>query len=258
MKSCVSEQFTGQDYANKLGKSDSIDCGDGQCCIYQSTSLDDTNQNCLSCANAATNDYTRDWSGVTEKTPSIVFTGSEGKTITLPYCNDAKVTTPQNNHQGVAISLQNAETNPNASQFGDPQDCLPGGKFSGQCQGMTGCSGTWGEDNLELASAPCRLGFSTSTGSGPASNCPNIYTIQNSGAANDCKFSTKPASGAGLRDICQPANAGRGGNCQEPDLDAMHLTDSDGGWPRIKSIELPEGAWVTAYDNYKSTSAQIN
>lgn len=244
---CTKAAFSGQDYQDDPSKHNCT----SQCCVYQSiTGTDDTTNNCRSCAEAVSDkNYARDWgvgaNNLSGKMPSVTFTNANDGAYVVPYCNQAGGSWGTNT-QGVAISLRDADTNKNTSQFGNPADCQAGGQFSGMCNGITGCDGLGGFNNEVLKSAPCRLGFS-STNSNPAANCPNIWTIQNTAgsAGASCQTSTKD------RRICTPKGVFDGGNCDDP-ADITQTLVADGGFPRVKQLTIPEGAWVTTYNNARA------
>jgi len=250
--SCTGESFTGAEYADRMNTAEAINCTD-QCCVYASTTLDSTIGGCTSCGAQGSNEassYYQDWSGASQnKAPYVKITGIGGNgnptEITLPYCNDATVSSGRN-HQGVAVSLNNGDSNPNLAKFGDPRECHGDGLFSGQCRGLTGCDGLWSGGLIESAD-PCRLGFSASDSPNPSTNCPNIYTLQNSGADNNCVNTVQDNT------ICNPHASVQGGNCNDPKVNNQHLV-TDAGYPRVTEIEIPEGAWVTVYDNGQSFS----
>lgn len=231
-------QFTGAEAV--VGGVDVYNCQE-QCCIYKSASLDNNTADCQSCTQAASkNNYSRDWSGVSDitgTTPTITFTNSEtDQKIELPYCNSAFST-----KQGIAMSLTDATTADNVGEFGDPADCMPGGAFEGRCAGITGCDGLWGTDQLDLNFAPCRLGFSSTRGN-PATNCPNLYTVENAG--RECLWSTK------FGRTCTPGQFGTSDpTCDAIQANDQYLTSGESGFPRVDQLTIPEGAWVTAFQS---------
>lgn len=243
---CLERQFTGAEYTASQSGSNPINCS-SQCCVYASGSTDNQSSDCASCGaqgSDPSNKYYRNWSGSAgSAVPSVTLTGWKDQTTVLPYCNAVGRTSGQN-HQGVAVSLSDVSTNQHATEFGDPAECRGTGKFAGKCHGLTGCDGLGGRNALILSNAPCRMGFSSTNPSNPATNCPNIYTLQNSGESANCRFSTTGDQ------QCVP-----GSTCDvdAADISRMNLTTSD-GFPRVKKLEIPEGAWVTAYDN-SSTGA---
>ena len=250
MSSCTHNTFTGEEYVMGTGNAAGVDCSK-QCCVYASATTDSSGQNCNLCAEAssAASTYRQDWSGAsTGSAPTMVLENKNGGKISMPYCN--AYGRELQSRQGVAISLKNADASPLVAQFGDPAECRAGGKFEGQCVGLTGCDGAWGGvgTRLNFPTNPCGLGFST-TSSNPANNCPNLYTLQNAGADNNCRFTTTQGQG-----ICTPVKFGSlGGNCDTPDENNMVLTSKStdaGGWgyPRVNKITIPEGAWVTTYN----------
>ena len=248
MNSCTNDAFTGSEYNN--GSSDSTktipDCTK-QCCIYSSlVSKDVSGLNCSTCN--TTGQWAQNWGGDGSSVPSLKLTGPNGSSLSVPYCNqtggDAR-----NNRQGIAISLKDAESNDNMSRFGDPTACQSGSDFGNQCNGITGCDGLSGYDATEIRLEPCRLGFSSNAPSNPGTNCPNIYTIQNT--ANSCRYTLE----GGV--ICTPGDSllDSSATCENPDdtdLNTMIITEtgnSVSGYPRVSNIEIPEGAWLTVYDN---------
>lgn len=232
MNSCTSDAFTGD-------SDGAVDQCTDACCIYASSSQDNSSINCNSCAEAAGGShYTRTWDGSgTDPKPKITYT-NDSRSITLPYCNISGGSTDASN-QGVAISLSDAVSNENVSAFGDPSECMNGGQFDGKCQGITGCDGLWGQSDAILEYAPCRLGFSnvTTSASNPASNCPNLYTLDNAG--QNCKWSW---TGTGQKCTATALSP----QCTIETSD-QRLTDGDSGFPGITSVTLPEGAWVIAH-----------
>jgi hypothetical protein len=248
MNSCTNGSFTGNQYVNQTDNAEGVDCTK-QCCIYASlVSTDVESINCGSCTQTSdtSSPYYQNWANG----PEITLSNKDGASISVPYCNQMNSTFGKNS-QGFALSLTDAETNPNVAKFGDPAECRSGGDFASSCAGITGCDGL--PNHLKTDGAkfkPCRLGFSSGTTSTfePASNCPNIYTLVDS--SQDCRFSTT-GSGSSLT-YCKPGETLiNPGTCEDFDTGdfAARPILTDIGYPRVKQLTLPEGAWVTAYNN---------
>jgi len=248
MNSCTNASFSGADYATKSNNAAGVDCTK-QCCVYASLRSTDVGSiNCESCTQASdsSSPYYVDWGNG----PQLTLTNATGGSMSVPYCNQYNGAS-MNNSQGFAISLADAETNPDVAYFGDPAACRSGGKFEGSCNGITGCDGAANAPSAGYAmrTQPCRMGFSTGPPFNAANNCPNIYTLTNS--AENCIFSTTESNG--VQHVCEPAIplTTTDGTCNRDFTDSQWnqrpVTTND-GVPRVKQMTLPEGAWVTVYD----------
>lgn len=154
--------------------------------------------------------------------------------ITIAYGNGIDSVTLQyvdnDSGKGVAITpTVNTSKSIPPSGFNDVRECLNGQKFEGQCQGLTGCYGVTPYcKTFGCLTNACNEGLNYNSSSGgdqnnlnPALNCPNVYTL----ARN-----TDPAC---------PVD-----------------TNYDNTNPKlhnIKSMTIPEGAWVTGYFNNVQT-----
>lgn len=246
MASCTGESFSGQDYVDQSGNAAGVDCTN-QCCIYANlTSTETSTLNCTSCTQAtgSASPYYQDWANG----PKMTLANADGASISVPYCNQTSGSQMQNS-QGFALSLMNAETDPSVATFGDPAACRSDGAFAESCNGLTGCDGLTNGLNTDGANTkPCRMGFSSQPPHEPAGNCPNIYTIVDS--AQDCRFSTTGSGSSQL--VCQPGTSiFDTGTCSAFDAGdlAARPVLTDDGYPRVKQLRIPEGAWVTTYNN---------
>ena len=231
MTSCTGPNFTGNEYKTRTENASGVDCTK-QCCVYSNLIGTDTGtSNCTACAEA-NGTSNKNWAS----SGDLKLRNVSGTQVSVPYCNRSGVAYG-NNGQGFALSLQNSETSDDVGSFGNPADCLSTGKFAGQCAGIPGCSGL--DNNVFNYLNTCAVGFSSQPPYNPAGNCPNTDTLINSW--RQCSFSTTNGQ------VCAD---GKGYNeCDDNFKNESRVLIFGGKPTNIREISIPEGAWVTAYDN---------